>query len=283
LKKKKMEKDRFEKLLKEQLGNHEMPVDPALWKKVAAQAGISTGSAGLGLGGWLGIAGGVALLTAGLFYFSAPKKGLSKPATKIQEQKTKVNVPVEAENELSNVKSGFEYAPPVVTMNPTEPVIHCSGGDVSVVLMTEKTQESLVLQDDQVAEIPHTSDRDPLASVQTPSSSTTQEVSKQEAWVESTVENAKPKILVMPNAITPNGDGVNDALTLNAEGLIDFSVVVLDASNKVVFSSTDPGFVWKGLLPNGDPVPAGIYQYYYTAKDANGRWCNQFSLLSVLR
>lgn len=274
-----MEKNSLEELLKEQLGNHEMPVDSALWKNVAAQAGISAGGTGFGLGAWLGIAGTAALLTAGVLYYKASKEHISKPATHKQAPKTKVNEPIEAENNVSNVQIGVEYAPSVVLTDPTEKVIHCSGGEEAVVLEPEKIQEPLVSRDDQAAETAQTSHHDPLAAVQTPSSSSPQEVS----MAESPVVNAKPKNLVMPNAITPNGDGVNDALTLDAEGLTDFSVVVLDASNKVVFSSTDPKFVWNGFLPNGDPAPAGMYQYYYTAKDASGRWCNQFSMLTLLR
>jgi hypothetical protein len=44
-----MEKETFESVLKEKLGNHELPVNPALWKSVSAQAGLSSGGAGLGL------------------------------------------------------------------------------------------------------------------------------------------------------------------------------------------------------------------------------------------
>jgi gliding motility-associated-like protein len=87
----------------------------------------------------------------------------------------------------------------------------------------------------------------------------------------------------MPNAITPNGDGINDVLSLDSEGLTDFNVVILDAANTLVYSSTDPSFKWNGTLLNGDPAPAGTYQYYFTAKDENGTWCNQFSSLTILR
>lgn len=278
-----MEKDRFEKLLKDQLGNHEMPVDSALWKNVAAQAGISTGSAGLGLGTWLGIAGGAALLTAGLFYFTNSKGDVAKAPMKEPKEKTSLSVPVKAKDQVDITTGAAEYAPMVVELQATENVIHCSGGEEVVILEPEKIQEPLVSQDDQAAETAQNSNHDPLAAVQTPSVPSSQEVSNQETLAESSVANAKPKNLVMPNAITPNGDGVNDALTLDVEGLTDFSLVVLDANNKVVFSSTDPDFVWTGFLPNGDPAPAGMYQYYYTAKDANGRWCNQFSMLTVLR
>jgi gliding motility-associated-like protein len=91
------------------------------------------------------------------------------------------------------------------------------------------------------------------------------------------------KIIVMPNAITPNGDGINDVLSLDSDGLTDFNVVVLDVANKLVYSSTDPSFKWNGTLLNGDAAPAGTYQYYFTAKDENGTWCNQFSSLTILR
>jgi len=278
-----MEKDRFEKLLKEQLGNHEMPVDPALWKNVATQAGISTGSAGLGLGAWLGIAGVAALLTVGLFYGTSSKGGVAKAPLKEPKEKTTLVAPVKAKEQVTIITGPTEYAPSVIEIQAPEKVIHCAGGDATVILMPEKIQEPLVVQDNKAAEMARTSERDPLAEVQSSSSSYPQEVSKQETQANTPTANTNPKSLVMPNAITPNGDGVNDALTLNAEGLTDFSVVVLDANNKVVFSSTNPGFVWDGLLPNGDLAPAGTYQYYYTAKDANGRWCNQFSILTVLR
>ena len=278
-----MEKDRFEELLKEQLGNHEMPVDPALWKNVATQAGISTGSAGLGLGAWLGIAGGAALLTAGLFYGASSKGDVAKAPLKEPKEKTTLVAPVKAKEQVAIITGPTEYAPLVIEIQAPEQVINCAGGDASASLIPEKIQEPLVVQDNKAAETTQTSERDPLSEVQSPSSSSPQEVSQQETQANTPTANSNPMSLVMPNAITPNGDGVNDALTLNAEGLTDFSVVVLDANNKVVFSSTDPGFVWDGLLPNGDPAPAGTYQYYYTAKDANGRWCNQFSMLTVLR
>lgn len=278
-----MEKDRFEKLLKEQLGNHEMPVDPALWKNVAAQAGISTSSAGLGLGAWLGIAGGAALLTAGLIYFTTTKGNDVQAPLKEPKENTTVTAPVKAKEQVAIKTGETENAPTLVNEYPTEPVNYCDGGDATVILMPEKIQEPLVEQDNKASETAQTSERDPLAGAQSSSSSFPQEVSKQETQANNPTANSNSKSLVMPNAITPNGDGVNDALTLNAEGLTDFSVVVLDANNKVVFTSTDSGFVWDGLLPNGDPAPAGTYQYYYTAKDTNGRWCNQFSMLTILR
>jgi gliding motility-associated-like protein len=99
----------------------------------------------------------------------------------------------------------------------------------------------------------------------------------------SAVDDLKPKTILMPNAITPNGDGINDVLSLNTEGLTDFSLVILDASNQVIYSTSDLNFIWRGQLLNGDPAPAGTYQYYYMAKDSNGTWCNQFSTLTILR
>lgn len=92
-----------------------------------------------------------------------------------------------------------------------------------------------------------------------------------------------PKIEDLPNVFTPNGDGANDFLEIKPTDLKEFSVVVIDGKNKIVFSSQDPGFKWDGTLMNGDEAPAGNYIYYVTAKDAQGATVTQSSGLLIRR
>lgn len=274
-----MEKETFESVLKEKLGNHELPVNPALWKSVSAQAGLSSGGAGLGFGAWTGIASCLVAITAGLFYFTTSKKDVSNVSAKKQEAKTTVNEPVKTENNVINSNGGKAYA--LVEPDTTEDIIYCGFGTVvdekPIDILDLPTHELVYLQEQTSTEL----STQGLSALQ--NTSNPELISKKENSVEQTPEKPQAKAFVMPNAITPNGDGINDVLTLNTEGLTDFNVVVLDAANKLVYSSTDPNFKWNGSLLNGDPAPAGTYQYYFTAKDENGTWCNQFSSLTLLR
>ena len=91
------------------------------------------------------------------------------------------------------------------------------------------------------------------------------------------------RIDVLPNIFTPNGDGANDFLEIKSSDLMEFSLVVIDAKNKIVFSSQDPGFKWDGTLMNGDEAPSGNYIYYITAKDAQGVAVTRSSSLLIRR
>lgn len=277
-----MKKDRFEQLMKEQLGKHEMPVDPALWKKVSAQAGLSSGGAGLGLGAWIGIASSLVALTAGLFYFTTSKKDVTNGPSKKEEAKTTVNEPVKTDNNGTKSNGGLAYVP--VEPDTTELIINCSFGE-------DRHEKPIDVLDTKNLELVDSQDTHEQTSTELSAqgisalqnTSNTELISKKENAIEQTSKNPQAKAIVMPNAITPNSDGVNDVLSLDIEGLTDFNVVILDALNQVVFSSTDPKFVWNGLLQNGDPAPSDTYQYYYTAKNERGEWCHQFSTLTLLR
>lgn len=66
---------------------------------------------------------------------------------------------------------------------------------------------------------------------------------------------------VMPNAFTPNGDGINDRfrlLQINHQKLISFSI--FNRWGQEIFSTTDPANGWDGTL-NGIPQPIGTYIY----------------------
>ena len=91
------------------------------------------------------------------------------------------------------------------------------------------------------------------------------------------------KIEDLPNIFTPNGDGANDFLEIKSSDLMEFSLVVIDGKNKIVFSSQDPGFKWDGTLMNGDEAPSGNYIYYVTAKDVRGGAVTRSSSLMIRR
>lgn len=279
-----MEKETFESVLKEKLGNHELPVNPALWKSVSTQAGLSSGSTGLGLGAWIGIASSIVAIAVGVVYFTSGKE---KPATANLEKTTvEKTIKVPNNDNTSQALSKEKKNNPSTSESKTEPVI-----EDWFSIAEEGTQSSNLEVDFNLHVSKNESFNAPLPVAQepikapNPSTVIVNNCPQPIALTElpPTEKPSVKKIIVMPNAITPNGDGINDVLSLDSDGLTDFNVVVLDVANKLVYSSTDPSFKWNGTLLNGDAAPAGTYQYYFTAKDENGTWCNQFSSLTILR
>jgi gliding motility-associated-like protein len=89
--------------------------------------------------------------------------------------------------------------------------------------------------------------------------------------------------VVLSNVFTPNGDGTNDYLFIQSEGLLDFSVVVLNQKNQIIYQSTDAKFSWDGKLASGEEAPAANYIYFVTAKSSNGKFIQQSSTLLIQR
>jgi gliding motility-associated-like protein len=72
--------------------------------------------------------------------------------------------------------------------------------------------------------------------------------------------------LKIPNAFSPNGDGINDAWRMDALAVYPNSVIrVFDRYGQVVFKSTGYNIPWDGTR-NGVPVPVGMYYYIIDTK-----------------
>lgn len=66
--------------------------------------------------------------------------------------------------------------------------------------------------------------------------------------------------MYIPNAFTPNGDGINDQFGVKGEGISGFHLYVYDRWGKVVFESSDPQHEWDGTY-KGQPVQQDTYVY----------------------
>ncbi len=75
--------------------------------------------------------------------------------------------------------------------------------------------------------------------------------------------------VVVPNAFTPNGDGINDTwLILFLDSYPGCTVDVFNRYGQKVFSSTGYGKAWDGRV-NGNPLPVGTY--YWIINPRNGK------------
>jgi gliding motility-associated-like protein len=68
----------------------------------------------------------------------------------------------------------------------------------------------------------------------------------------------------MPNAFTPDQDGLNDIFKVNSQNLEAFEIRIFNRNGQEVFSSTDPDSGWNGSFQNGGYYcESGIYIVRY--------------------
>ncbi|WP_090252029.1 gliding motility-associated C-terminal domain-containing protein [Lishizhenia tianjinensis] len=71
----------------------------------------------------------------------------------------------------------------------------------------------------------------------------------------------------VPNVITPNGDNMNDVLTLNIGEIDEFYMLIVNRWGNVVYESNDATEAWDGTNKNtGTPCSDGTYFYKVTYK-----------------
>ncbi len=66
--------------------------------------------------------------------------------------------------------------------------------------------------------------------------------------------------IFIPEAFSPNGDGINDTFEVKGTILSTYELAVFNAWGTPVFSSQDPQIQWDGTF-KGTPLPAGYYVF----------------------
>lgn len=307
-------RDEIKELFSKKLGNYEAPVKPELWSNIASQVGATTSAAastGMSvLTKWLiGIGISAAVTTAAIVLVnnqSEKEQPASEPVSvnttpeTVSEDQTPGKESISDDNPVE-IQQGSDQQ--VDVANSNEP------GNQSQ-LPVDIEQEHLVNDGDYAVNSGNESPTNPADKTTTPSNETPGQESGNEVPTDKgnngeptnetpanpgneetvTPANETPqkeentyKIAKLPNVFTPNGDRSNDYLFIESEGLSDFNIVVLDRMNKVVYQSTNPDFRWDGMDMQGNPVPAGRYVYYLTAKDNSGNPISKYSPLQISR
>ncbi len=87
--------------------------------------------------------------------------------------------------------------------------------------------------------------------------------------------------LFIPNAFTPNQDGVNDVFKIAGEGIIDFKGSIYNRWGELIFEWNDVGAGWDGIAKN-HLVQEDVYVYKINVKNmCNGKKVSQPILGSV--
>ena len=69
-----------------------------------------------------------------------------------------------------------------------------------------------------------------------------------------------PLSIFIPDAFTPNGDGINDTFGVKGEGIKDFTIRIFNRWGEVVFESHNPKQQWDGTY-KGHPAQSDTYVY----------------------
>ncbi len=88
--------------------------------------------------------------------------------------------------------------------------------------------------------------------------------------------------IFVPNAFTPNGDGVNDFWSTPWFGVQEFHVMLFDRWGMLIYESFDPNFKWDGFYKN-DEAQEGVYTYVIEARGYVGEKVRRAGTVTLYR
>lgn len=88
--------------------------------------------------------------------------------------------------------------------------------------------------------------------------------------------------IFIPNAFTPNGDGVNDFFSTPWYGVREFHIMLFDRWGMLIYESFDPDFQWAGLY-KGNEVQEGVYTYVIEARGYIGEKVRRAGTVTLYR
>ncbi len=95
------------------------------------------------------------------------------------------------------------------------------------------------------------------------------------------LEDCRLKLYV-PNAFTPNGDGINDEFRAYGLYVDDFRLFIYNRWGAQVFVSENLEKGWDGTI-NGTPAPQGVYVYHIIYRDATNKTHHLNGTVTLIR
>jgi gliding motility-associated-like protein len=96
------------------------------------------------------------------------------------------------------------------------------------------------------------------------------------------IEVINKPVLFIPDAFSPNGDGVNDELFIYGSGFKEFTFRIFDRWGTQVYESSSLNQGWKGTF-NGKELEQGVYVYMFKAVYTNNTIHNFKGSITLLR
>ena len=283
------EKDILKDLFSEKLGNYEAKVKPELWNSIASKIGttaVTSGTVGKTILSKIIIGSSIAAAVAvGGYALFSPSKMVDNNHTETIKKEVLIKKTVQPltspKQEVSEVKkenlkplnSKEELPIDFIKENITQTIKsnRCLGNSS---IYKNDIKEEIISKIDNSSE---TTEQKPLSNV---IPLVKEDLQKEPV---SFVQPEENSIENLPNVFTPNNDGSNDDFSIKSYGIKDFSIVVMDNQNNVVFKSEDADFKWNGVDLKGDQVPEGNYIYYVTGYNSKGKVITKYSTLKIMR
>lgn len=86
----------------------------------------------------------------------------------------------------------------------------------------------------------------------------------------------------IPNAFSPNGDGINDKFFIGSKLIEELSIQIYSRWGQKIFESNKLDFVWDGTF-EGKQVPEGAYIFYIKARTYNNRDVEEKGSITILK
>jgi gliding motility-associated-like protein len=275
------EKDNIKDLFAKGLQDHQVQVDPALWTSISSSIGTGVAKTGLGLLAKTLIGVAATAIVGGTVYLSFESKSqeVKKQVVKTPQETSKSKEDKKI-TPLQPIKTSIQQA----ASNTLEPTLLPADVNVENVAIQNQQRQSTPEQTQSLpttylpsTSIPHAIPVNTTSSAHT-ASNTVPAVANA---VKPLSQITKPQVRIsLPNIFTPNGDGQNETLQIDwgNAAIQDFSIVVLDANNNVVFKSDRPEFNWDGTDLGGEKLPRAHYIYFVSALLDGQKWQQSSSL-----
>lgn len=88
--------------------------------------------------------------------------------------------------------------------------------------------------------------------------------------------------LLIPNAFSPNDDGVNDIWKVSYRSLVDFECWIFDRQGHQLYHYKDPSGGWDGKH-NGKRVKSGVYYYVIQATGSDGKKYKKSGDINIIK
>lgn len=86
----------------------------------------------------------------------------------------------------------------------------------------------------------------------------------------------------LPNAFSPNGDGINDVLFVRSLRITELYLAIYDRWGQLMFETRDQAKGWDGTY-GGKQLDSGVFGFYMKARCDDGEWIEKKGNISLLK
>lgn len=90
------------------------------------------------------------------------------------------------------------------------------------------------------------------------------------------------QVVWVPNAFTPNSDGLNDVFLPYTENVYEYKLMIFDRWGKLIFETTDPSQGWDGKYKN-KLLPGQVYSWKMIFKDYYNKEFTKYGMVVLIR